>query len=275
MKFKYIDVHAHVNFPEYDEDRGDVIKRALDEGVYIINVGTDIESSKAAISLAEKYEEGVYAIVGIHPHEVMDLHNKGEIDNEISKLNSLAKNKKVIAIGECGLDFFKIDEYNKDIDVSLVKEVQERVFRAQIDVALENNLPIMIHARDSYGEILEILNNYLMSPDIKLRGNVHFFAGSIEQAKAFIGCGFTVSFTGVITFAKNYEEIIRELPLNSILSETDCPFVAPVPFRGKRAEPIHVKYVVEKIAEIKGISIEEARIQIKNNVESMFFAQTR
>ncbi len=271
MKFQYIDTHAHVNFPEFDEDREDVIKRSLDEGVYIVNVGTNIESSKRAISIAEKYEDGVYAIVGIHPHEVMELEKNGLIDETLSELKELAKHEKVIGIGECGLDFFKIEEYNKGAEVFKVKEVQERVFRGQIDIALDVDKPLMLHCRDSYGKTLEILYNYSRVPSVRLRGNAHFFAGSLEQALAFISCGFTVSFTGVITFAKNYEDLIKEIPLDKILSETDCPYVAPVPFRGKRAEPLHVKLVVQKIAEIKGISIEEAREQIEKNVKQLFF----
>jgi TatD DNase family protein len=129
----------------------------------------------------------------------------------------------------------------------------------------------MWHCRESYGKTLEILYDFFGVHGVKLRGNAHFFAGSLEQAKAFISCGFTISFTGVITFAKDYESIIKEIPLDKILSETDCPYVAPVPFRGKRAEPVHVKFVVQKIAEIKGISIEEAREQIGANVNQIFF----
>ena len=272
MKFQYIDAHAHVNFGEFDEDRDEVIKRALDEGVYIINVGTNLESSRAAISIAEKYEEGVYAIIGIHPHDVMELEKNGLIESTLKELQELAKHEKVVGIGECGLDFFKIEEYNKDVSVERVKEVQERVFRSQIDISLAIDKPLMLHCRDSYGETLEILYNYSRVSNVRFRGNAHFFAGSYEQAMAFISCGFTISFTGVITFAKDYEELIKKVPLDKILSETDCPYVAPIPFRGKRAEPLHVKLVVQKIAEIKGISTEEAREQIEKNVKQMFFS---
>ena len=285
MKFQYIDVHAHVNFPEFDDDRDEVIKRALDEGVYIVNVGTNIESSKRAISIADKYEEGVYAIIGIHPHEVMELERMGLIEETLKDLSEMATHSKVIGIGECGLDFFKIEEYNPVIDsaglpvlngvvdVEKIKEVQERVFRGQINISLAVDKPLMLHCRDSYGKTLEILYNYSRVPNVKLKGNAHFFAGSLEEALAFISCGFTVSFTGVITFAKNYEDLIKEIPLEKILSETDCPYVAPVPFRGKRAEPLHVNLVVQKIAEIKGISTEEAREQIEKNVMHLFWGQ--
>lgn len=284
MNFKYIDTHAHVNFPDYDNDRDEVIKRAFDEGVCMINVGTDLESSRGAVELAKKYNDasgegrsevhgengGIYAIVGIHPHEAMKPEIINNFDNVLSELKELAKDNCVVAIGECGLDFFKIKEYNESFSEEEVKSVQERLFRAQIDLAIALNKPLMIHARDSYGEILEILHEYLILPNVKLRGNVHFFAGTIEQAKAFIGCGFTVSFTGVITFAKNYEDIIRGLPVESILSETDCPFVAPVPFRGQRAEPWHARLVVEKIAEIKGLNIENAAEILMNNAKRVF-----
>jgi len=287
MKFQYIDVHAHVNFPEYDKDREEVIQRALNEGVYVVNVGTNLESSRVAISIAEKYDDGVYAIVGIHPHEVMELEEKGLIESSLAVLRELSKHEKVIGIGECGLDYFKIEEYNTVPDgedgakndedlvdrVNKVKEIQEKVFRGQIDIAIEINKPLMLHVRDSYRKTLEILNTFFGVHDVRSRGNVHFFAGTLEDAKAFIICGFTISFTGVITFAKSYEDLIKEIPLDKILSETDCPFVAPVPFRGKRAEPVHVKLVVQKIAEIKGIPTEEAREQIEKNVMQMFFRQ--
>ncbi|MEI6042194.1 MAG: TatD family hydrolase [bacterium] len=279
MEFQYIDIHAHVNSSEFDNDRDEVITRSLDESVYVVNVGTDIESSKQAVLIAEKYEEGVYAIVGIHPHEVMNLEKGGLIESTLAELKEIARNPKVIGIGECGLDFFKMEEYNKDVlneagevDVKKIKSVQERVFRGQIDISLELDKPLMLHSRESYGKTLGILYEYTTLPSVRLRGDAHFFAGSLEQALAFISYGFTISFTGVITFAKNYEEIIKGIPLNKILSETDCPYVAPIPFRGKRAEPVHVKLVVQKIAEIKGISTEEAREQIEKNVKEMFFS---
>lgn len=271
MNFKYIDTHAHVNFPDYDNDREEVVQRAFNENVCMVNVGTDLESSRGAVELAKKYDEGVYAIVGIHPHEAMnDFLNEENFNSTISALEELAKDKSVVGIGECGLDFFKIKEYNESFSEEEVKSVQEKLFRAQIEIAIALNKPLMIHARDSYGEILEILHEYLMLPTVKLKGNVHFFAGTIDQAKAFISCGFTVSFTGVITFAKNYEDLVRELPLESMLSETDCPFVAPVPFRGKRAEPWHAKLVVEKIAEIKGLDIDYTASVLMNNAKRVF-----
>lgn len=284
MNFKYIDTHAHVNFPDYDNDREEVIQRALNESVCMINVGTDLESSRGAVELAKKYNDansqersevhgesgGVYAIVGIHPHEAMKPEIINNFYDVLAQLKVLAQEDIVVAIGECGLDFFKIKEYNESFSEEEVKSVQERLFRAQIEIAIALNKPLMIHARDSYGEILEILHEYLMLPTVKLKGNVHFFAGTIDQAKAFISCGFTVSFTGVITFAKNYEDLVRELPLESMLSETDCPFVAPVPFRGKRAEPWHAKLVVEKIAEIKGLDIDYTASVLVNNAKRVF-----
>ena len=177
----------------------------------------------------------------------------------------------MVGIGECGLDYFKIKEYNPEYTEEDVKNKQEKLFLDQINIALEVDKPLMLHSRDSYSETLELFNKYFISNNIRLRGNAHFFAGSIEQAKAFIDCGFTISFTGVITFARNYDSLIREIPIDKILSETDCPFVAPVPHRGSRAEPIHVKLVVQKMAEIKGISEEEMMEQLKTNAIGVFF----
>ncbi len=257
MQYKYIDIHAHVNFPEYDADREKVIQAANDTGVLMINVGTDLETSRAVVEIANKYPN-CYAIVGLHP-----THTGGEFDYESFK--KLASDPRVVGIGECGLDYFRADKGDEKI-----VGTQKNVFRRQIELAIELGKPLMIHARDSYGEILTILDEYLMSPGVRLRGNVHFFAGSVEEAKAFVDRGFTLSFTGVITFAKQYKELIEFVPLEMIMSETDCPFVTPVPFRGQRNEPKYVTHVVEKMAEIKGISVDSMAEHIMRNAKRVF-----
>lgn len=252
--FKYIDVHAHINFSEYDHDRNAVICEAKEKGIIIVNVGTDLESSKNVVALAEQYPN-CYAIVGMHPTTA----NDEDFDYEAFK--TLATHKKVIGIGECGLDFFR-EPYSI--------EKQERAFQEQIRLAIACGKPLMIHARNSYRNILSILDQYLSSGDVKLRGNVHFFAGTIEEAKRFIEIGFTVSFTGVITFAKEYGVLVKEIPLENILSETDCPFVTPEPFRGQRNSPLNIPLIIDKIAEIKGISPDHIAIQMKNNAVNLF-----
>ncbi len=251
-KYKYIDAHAHVNFSDYDNDRESLIKECEEKGILIVNVGTDLETSKQVVDLALKYEN-CYAIVGLHPTHDQEF--------DYAEFKKLALNDKVIAIGECGLDFFR---------EPFSKEKQEVIFRKQIDLAIEIGKPLMIHARNSYKEILTILDDYLMSPVVKLRGNVHFFAGTVEEGEEFIKRGFTLSFTGVITFAKEYEKLLVSAPATSILSETDCPFVAPAPHRGQRNSPLNIPIVVAKMAEIKGISSDEMSSAIRENFSKLF-----
>ena len=252
---KYFDIHSHLNFSDYEKDWDEVIKRLRETETYTITIGTDLESSKRAVELAEKYPE-IYACIGVHP-----------VDNpsrsfEVDKFISLVSHPKVVAIGECGLDFFHAD---KAIDY----ERQEKLFLAQLDFALNHNKPIMIHARDAYEELLAILEPLKKIHVEKLKGNVHFFAGNWETAERFINIGFTLSFTGVITFTNNYDEVIKKAPLSSILSETDAPYVAPVPYRGKRNEPSFVKEVVKRMAEIRGEDPESVRKTLVENALSM------
>jgi TatD DNase family protein len=255
MKPQFIDVHAHVNFPDYDADREDVIKRALDAGVWMINVGTDRESSRSAVALAEKHPEGTYAIIGQHP--------TSEEDFDIDFYRTLAKSKKVVGIGECGLDFFRVTHKE-------AQKKQETTFRGQIDLALELDLPLMIHCRNAYEETLAILNEYKSKAGERLRGNFHFFAGNIETAQKILDLGFTISFTGVITFAREYEKLVQHIPLGFMMSETDCPYVTPVPNRGKKNEPLFVRDVVSKIAHIKNEDLEKVRVQLLKNTFTFF-----
>ncbi len=274
MTPKYIDIHAHLNFKAFDKDRDAVIKRALENNTWMINVGTQVDTSKKAIELAHQYKEGVYAIVGLHPiHTSVSFHDQKELGEggaeftqtlidgklmsgftsrgEIFDKNiyrELLKDKKVVAIGECGLDYYHMDLNSI--------EKQKKVFIEQIELANEVEKPLMLHIRNNpknkeinaYADALEILKKYS-----KVKGNVHFFAGNLENAKAFIEFGFALSFTGVVTFANNYDEIIKNIPLQMIMSETDSPYVAPVPHRGTRNEPYYVKEVVKKIALVKNL----------------------
>jgi TatD DNase family protein len=278
MTPKYIDIHSHVNFTAFDEDRDEVIRRALNNDTWVINVGTQIDTSKSAVELANKYKEGVYAIVGLHPihtgasyHDVKELGegeaeftSRGEIfDKNIYR--ELLKDKKVVAIGECGLDYYRCDEESI--------EKQKKAFIGQIELANEFNKPLMLHIRNNpkdkiynaYTDTLELLKKYS-----KVKGDVHFFAGNWQEAKAFLDFGFTLSFTGVITFTHDYDEVIRNTPLNMIMSETDSPYVAPVPYRGKRNEPVYVKEVVKRISEIKNLPEAEVAEAIMANAKRVF-----
>ena len=275
---KYIDIHCHVNFKVFDEDRDAVIKRALENDTWVINVGTQIDTSKKAIEMANKYKEGVYAIIGLHPiHTGASFHDEKELGEGGAEFTSrgekfnkdiyreLLKDPKVVAIGECGLDYYHMNEESI--------EKQEKTFIEQIELANEFNKPLMLHIRnnpkdrthDAYLDSLELLKKHS-----KVKGDVHFFAGNTDVAKAFIDFGFTLSFTGVITFTDAYDKVIKNTPLDMIMSETDAPYVAPAPYRGKRNEPVYVKEIVKKIAQIKDLSEEEVAVAIIANAKRVF-----
>ena len=275
---KYIDIHSHLNFKAFDENWQAVIKRALDNNTWMINVGTQVDTSKKAVEIAHQYKEGVYAIIGLHPiHTDISYHDEEELGEAGKEFTSrgevfdkniyleLLKDPKVVAIGECGLDYFHTEAGSI--------EKQKKAFIEQIELANEINKPLVLHIRnnpkdkkiDAYVDVLEILKKYS-----KVKGNVHFFAGSIENAKDFLNYGFTLSFTGVITFTHDYDEIIKNTPLNMIMSETDSPYVAPVPYRGKRNEPSYVNEVVKKIALIKNLTEEKVAETIMANAKRVF-----
>ena len=284
MQPKYIDIHSHLNFKAFDDDRDKVIKRAFDNNTWIINVGTQIDTSKQAVELAHKYKEGIYAIIGLHPiHTKASFHDKQELGEDVEEFASrgeifdknvykeLAKDSKVVAIGECGLDYYHLD--------AISIEKQKEAFIEQIKLANEIGKPLMLHVRDAYADTLKILKQHLDNKSLPMgrRGVVHFFAGNLEEAKGFIDFGFLLSFTGAITFPLrkngkgcNYEEIIKNIPLEMILTDTDSPYVAPVPYRGKRNEPVYVKEIVKKIAEIKNLPEAEVAKTIFANAKRVF-----
>lgn len=252
---KYFDIHSHLNFPDYEKDFEEVITRLRETETHTIVVGTDLESSRKAVELADKYEE-IYACIGIHP--VDDPKKVWEED----KFEELVKNPKVVAIGECGLDFFHADKAQD-------YERQKELFLAQVNFAIKHNKPIMIHARDGYPGLLDLLEPLKEKHGDALRGDVHFFAGDWGIAERFLKIGFTLSFTGVVTFARDYDEVIQKAPLDMIMSETDAPYVSPAPYRGKRNEPSYVEEVVKKIAEIRDEDFETVRATLVKNALRM------
>lgn len=257
---KLCDIHAHLDFKDYDADRAEVIRRTREADCGVINVGVDLETSRAVIKLAEE-NDLMWATVGIHP---TDHQGSSLMEEKIwQELEKLAAHDKVVAIGECGLDYFRLDE-NVGSSTShishAIKERQKEIFERQIELAVKVGKPLMIHCRDAYDDVLEILKHY---PSV--RGNVHCFTGNLEQAKLFLDLGFTLSFTGVITFARDYDEVIRFVPLDKLLVETDSPLLTPTPYRGRRNEPLYVAEVIKKIAEIKGLPVEEIRSALVNN----------
>lgn len=252
---KYFDIHSHLTSPDYEKDFDEVIRRLKEAETHTITVGTDLESSEKAVELADKYPE-IYACIGVHPTEDTARVFGGPAFRE------LVSHPRVVAVGECGMDFFhakKEDDYER----------QKKLFLDQIEFALEHDKPIMIHARNAYEEILETLEPLKRIHGEKLRGNVHFFAGDLAVARRFIDIGFTLSFTGVITFVRDYDEVIKNAPLEAIMSETDAPLVAPAPYRGKRNEPSYVREVVKRIAEVKEEDLEQVRAALVNNALRM------
>ncbi len=276
MQYKYIDIHTHVNLSAFAEDWKDTITKSQDDGVAMITVVTQIDTSKKAVEIAEIYNDGVYATIGVHPvHTAKSYHDPLEFGEEgkafttrgevfdMDAYRELIKSPKVVAVGECGLDYFRVE---KD-----TKEKQEESFMKQIALANEIGKPLMLHVRDAQGkqdayeDTLKILKIHA-----KVLGNVHFFAGTYDIAKKFWDIGFTTSFTGVITFANQYDEVVQKAPLAMLHAETDAPYVAPKPFRGQRNEPIHVREVYKKIAELRGEDEEAVRTTLLKNAERLF-----
>jgi TatD DNase family protein len=257
----YIDIHSHLGFEDYGTNQKEVLKRMRDLGVGTIAVGADLATSIEAVKVASE-NENVWACIGMHP-----AHNLEEIFDE-KNYEELIKNPKVVAVGECGLEYYKLTG-----DVEKIKENQKKVFIQQIEFAIKYNKPLMLHIRDdlnkagqAFEDALEILNNYKG----QVRGNVHFFTGKLPQAQKFIELGFTISFVGLITYVQDFNKIIKNVPLEALQAETDAPYVAPVPHRGKRNEPSYVTHVYAKIAEIRAEDPEKVRLQLLENAKRMF-----
>lgn len=263
-----IDTHAHVNFNTYKDDGDEVITRTLKENIWLINVGAQYSTSQRAVQYAEKYNEGVYAAVGLHPshiHEDNLKQDKGaqeesreleEFDSE--KYKELLENPKVVAVGEIGL------EYNDNVSQE-AKDKQKEVLIEQLELAKQIGKPVMFHCRKAYDDLIEVLAGLKIGC-----GVVHCFMGRWSQAEKLIDFGFYLSFNGLITYARDYDKVIAKLPLEKILLETDCPYLSPVPHRDKRNEPLYVKYVAQKIAEIKKIKFEEVAQQTTKNARELF-----
>ena len=278
----FFDSHTHLNLAAFDSDRDLILKRYLKEGIFLVNVGTCYQTSKKAIAIAETYPN-CWASVGLHPAHTFPAPLNQLDKNEISALNSdiqetliveefdgqfedlLKTSKKIVAIGECGLDY----SYLKNSSVGQQdedKKLEEREFRKQIKIAQKYNLPLILHLRDLYQEALAILkeNNY------SGKAVFHFFTGTIEQAQYILGQGFYLGFSGVITYGNKLDEIIKSVPLEKILIETDAPYVAPIPYRGKRNEPKYVQEVAKKIAAIKNLPPKEVEKQTFQNALRFF-----
>jgi len=283
----FLDAHTHVQFSGFDADRGAVIQRALDAGVRkMIVIGTQKDTSRAAVALAHQHPDNVRAAIGLHPvhtsrsfHDAQELGggdaaqastSHGEVFN-VDYYRALALDPMTVAIGECGMDFF---HFNDDEPREAQIARQKDAFLAQIELAKEVKKPLMIHCRDAFPDLIEFVrpHAHALAP-----GVVHFFTGTPDDARALLDLGFSFTFGGAITFPPrkgktqgDYDEVIKLIPIDRIMSETDAPYVAPAPFRGKRNEPAYVTHVVARLAELKGVSTEEMKAQIAENALRMF-----
>jgi TatD DNase family protein len=257
----YIDIHSHLGFDDYGSDQKEVIKRMAEKGVGTITIGTNLADSQEAVKIAEA-NENVWACIGVHPKEGTSAPVFDEAEFE-----KLVVHPKVVAIGECGLDYFKLDG-----DIEAIRANQRKVFVEQIEFAIKHDKPLMLHIRDGEkrGEVYEDVFSILNEHKGKIRGNLHFYSGGLDWAKKFIELGFTVSFTGPITYVQDFNKIIKNVPLEALHAETDAPFVAPVPHRGERNEPTYVTHVYAKIAEIRGEEPEKVRLQLLANAKRVF-----
>ena len=260
MLMSIFDSHCHPQMAQYDKDRDEMIRRAFDAGVNMICVGTDLETSRQAIELAQK-NEGMWASVGLHPND--NLNEKFEPE----KYKELLQQEKVVAFGEIGLDYYRTEK-------SEDQKFQKERFIQQLELAKELKKPLILHCRDgksgsmgpAYRDMIEILSRgYTING-----GVIHSFTGTLDEAKRFLDLGLYLGFNGIITFAQQYDEIIREIPLDRIFLETDAPFLTPEPYRGKRNEPVYVTEVAKKIAELKNEPYEKVTEQTTKNCKKLF-----
>ena len=258
---RYFDSHSHLNFPEYDEDRTEVLARMREDEVWTVTVGTNEATSRSAVALAQK-GEGLFATLGVHPSDYKESFAHGTF-------TELVNNENVVAVGECGFDYFRIPKEE-------IYKMQKALFVEHIEFALTHNKPLMLHMRpskgsmDAYVDGLDILESYHKDVGGKLRGNSHFFVGDSVVADRFLTLGFTISFDGPITFTRDYDDVVRHIPLDMILAETDAPFATPEPHRGTRNEPQYIQHVVETLAHIRAESVEDVRVATVSNAMRMF-----
>lgn len=260
------DSHAHLNFQDFNDDWEDIAKDCLAHDIWVTNVGSQFETSKKGIEIAEKFDTGMFAAVSLHPIHVegSKFHPEKFIPEDYAKL--IESSKKVVAVGETGIDFFHDDS-------NFEKQVE--VFKQHIDLAKKYDLPLILHGRDSrdgsrsaYTAMLEVFSEY----ELPKKGVIHCFGGSVADAKGFTDIGFKVGFTGIVTFDKTGKlaEVVHSLSLDQMLIETDCPYLAPEPYRGKRNQPQYVEYVARKIAEIKGVEYDEVAKVTTENAKKLF-----
>jgi TatD DNase family protein len=258
-----IDTHAHLDYTDYDPDRAEVIARATAAGVTeIISIGTRIDSSTRAVELAENFPN-IWATVGIHPGEAEAFLAP---EDAVERLRVLAQSSRVVAVGEIGLDYHRLPENPAEAEAN--KQRQALLFRQQLELTAELGLNAVIHQRDSWDDTLKILGKFTG----RVRGVFHCFGGTIEQAREVIARGHLISFTGIVTFknARQVQATAQDIDFDQFMVETDCPYLAPVPDRGKRCEPAHTRRVAEQIAQLRGVSLEEIAARTTETARKFF-----
>ena len=255
------DSHCHPQFPQYDSDRAEMIARALRAGVSMICVGTDCDSSKRGIELAQQYE-GMWATIGVYPNEV---NNK--LISKLPSLEQLMTEPKVVAVGEVGLDYYRTPDPEK-------QKIQKDALKIFLDMTARHDKPIILHARDagqgSIGRVHADMLEILSSVSSKLRGVAHSWTGTIEEAKKYLDLGFYLGFNGIITFTQQYDEVVQSVPLDRILLETDSPYLTPEPYRSQRNEPVYISEVAKVLARLKSCSYEAVVHQTTKNCRLLF-----
>jgi TatD DNase family protein len=246
-----IDTHCHPQFPQYDSDRQEVIQRALDTGIGMVVVGTDFETSQQAVELAAKYE-GIWCSVGLHPNDNLD-----ERYNQ-SSYEKLAGAPKVVAVGEIGLDYYRTPDREKQV-------LQKHRFVEQLELAEKVNKPVIIHCRNAHADMIELLRSRR-----GLSGIIHSFTGTIDEASHYIELGFCLGFNGIITFTRQYDEVVKRIPLESMVLETDSPYLSPASKRGKRNEPGHILEVAQTVSDLKGMSFDTVVLETTKSARRAF-----
>jgi TatD DNase family protein len=286
LNAQLVETHAHLDYPDFANDFDDVLRRAIDVGVTrIVTIGTSVESSRRAVDLAEKYSN-IYAVIGVHP-----IFFEKAAEDIITPLRDLAQSRRVVAIGETGLDYHRLpsveaakeknvqvfaralqaeteEEIEANIQDGAYKSRQASLFQQQLDLAAELGFNVVIHQRNAWEDTLEIMEPY----SERLRGVFHCFGGTAEQASEVLDLGHLVSFTGIVTFKNgaSVREVATQIPLGKFMVETDCPYLAPVPFRGKRCEPAYTRLVADSIAAARGISLEDVAEMTTQTAEEFF-----
>lgn len=289
---KYIDSHTHVEFHAFDNDWKEVVERAQQSDVGMVNVGTNLTTSTNAVKMAEEVGEGMWASIGLHPiHLAKDIEESAKFDGKEYSFKTkaeqfdkrayweLAQSEKVVAIGESGLDFYHIDRSKpSDMSVDAYKLLQTETLYEILGFAREIGKPHIFHCRDAYNEFYDLIREFSNNEDgasgdgYKVQGVVHCFTGTMEEAEKMLDLGLSIGFTGIVSFpnAKELQEVAKMVPMDKLLVETDAPYLAPQPVRGQRNEPAYVTHVIDTIAQLKGLTVDKVAEQTKQNTIELF-----